>query len=89
MTASADIRKRDRIIEELRTFIKKVLTEPEIAAKSVAIARELLNEENADRKIADRISATTSIKIPAEMSDADRLYLELLREVVRDEKALY
>ncbi len=88
MTA-IEVRNRDRIIEELKVFIKKVLVEPEIAAKSVAIARELINEEEAERKIADKISATTSIKIPASMSDADKLYLELLREVVQDEKALY
>jgi hypothetical protein len=29
------------------------------------------------------------VKIPAEHSDADKLFLEVLREVVRDEKAMY
>ncbi|PXF28677.1 hypothetical protein WH50_25080 [Pokkaliibacter plantistimulans] len=88
-SVSADIRKRDRMIEELRGFIKKVLIDPSIATQSLDIARALMNETNAERKIADRISATTSIKIPADLSDADKMYLDLLKEVLRDEKALY
>jgi hypothetical protein len=42
--------------------------------------------------IANEISDTTSIHIPdsaEEHSEADRLFLELLKEVVQEEKALY
>jgi uncharacterized membrane-anchored protein YjiN (DUF445 family) len=88
MTA-IEVRNRDRIIAELRTFIKKVLVEPDIVNRSLSITRKMLNEGDADKKIAEQISATTSIKIPAEHSDADKLFIELLKEVVRDEKALY
>ncbi|OMH28387.1 hypothetical protein [Motiliproteus sp. MSK22-1] len=88
MTA-IDVRNRDRIIEELRIFIKKVLIEPEIVNQSLAITRELIDEEDADHLISQKISDTTNIKIPAEHSDADTLFIQLLKEVVRDEKALY
>ena len=88
MTA-IDVRNRDRIIEELRIFIKKVLIEPEIVNQSLDITRELIDEEDADHKISQKISETTNIKIPTEHSDADTLFIQLLKEVVRDEKALY
>ncbi|MFP8966577.1 hypothetical protein ACKC9G_08385 [Pokkaliibacter sp. CJK22405] len=88
-SVSADIRKRDRMIEELRGFIKKVLIDPSIATQSLNITRELLNQDDAYKQIAERISATTTIKIPQDFSDADKMYLDLLKEVVRDEKALY
>ena len=88
MTA-IDVRNRDRIIEELRTFIKKVLVEPEIIDSSLKITRELIDEDDANHRIAEQISATTNVKIPANLSDADKLFIDLLKEVVRDEKALY
>ena len=89
MSSLEDIKNRDRTIEELRSFIKKVMIEPGIIEQSLAITRELINSENADRIIAEKISASTNVKIPAEHSYADRLFLELLKETVRDEKALY
>ena len=87
--ANLETRNRDRMIEELKIFIKKVLVEPEIARTSVNIARKLANEKDADRLIGEAISAQTSIKIPPEHSPADKLFLEILKDVVRDEKALY
>ena len=89
MSIAEDIRNRDRTIEELRGFIKKVLVEPSIMERSLAITRELINSENADQLIGERISATTNVKIPIEHSDADKLFIDLLKETVRDEKALY
>jgi len=86
---ASDIRNRDRIIEELRVFIKKVLAEPKIIDACLAITRELIDADDADALIAERISATTNVKIPLQHSAADKLFLELLRETVRDEKALY
>ena len=86
---SLELRNRDRAIEELRIFLKKICVEPEIISHSLAITRDLIDEENADAIIAQKISDTTNVKIPTEHSDADRLFLQVLREVVRDEKAMY
>ena len=87
--SSIEIRNRDRIIEELRVFLKKVMVEPDIIPHSVAVARELIDHEDAARLIAERISDTTNVKISVQHSAADKLFLELLKEVVRDEQALY
>ncbi len=87
--SAIEIRNRDRTIEEMRIFIKKVLVEPEIVPHCLQIARQLIDEDNADQKIAEQISGTTNVKIPSDHSDADKLFIELLKEVVRDEKALY
>ncbi len=87
--ANIEVRNRERVIEELRVFIKKVLVEPEIIGTSLQITRECIDEDDADHKISEQLSATTNVKIPAQHSEADRLFIELLKEVVRDEKALY
>ena len=47
MSSLEDIKNRDRTIEELRSFIKKVMIEPGIIEQSLAITRELINSENA------------------------------------------
>ena len=60
-----------------------------IRDSSLAITRDLIDEENADAIIAQKISDTTNVKIPTEHSDADKLFLQVLREVVRDENAMY
>jgi len=78
-----------KVIAELRTFIKKVLTDPTIAVKVMDIARRLKDEPDADRKIADEISSTTIVRIPEKMSEADLMFLEIIREVLDDEMALY
>ncbi len=85
----AEIKNKERVINELTSFIRKVLVEPEICGTALAIAREHLNDENAEIVIADKLSASTNIKIPVEHSEADRLFLELLIDVIKDEKALY
>ncbi|MFT5720263.1 MAG: hypothetical protein ACI9W6_000553 [Motiliproteus sp.] len=87
--SAIDIRNRDRTIEELRGFIKKVLVEPEMVPNCLNIARELIDQDNADNLIGTKISSITSVKIPAQHSTADKLFIDLLKEVVRDEKALY
>ena len=87
--SNLELRNRDRAIEELRIFLKKIFVEPDIIPHSLAITRELIDEDNADIIIAKKISDTTNVKIPAEHSDADKLFLQVLREVVRDEKAMY
>lgn len=85
----AEIKNKERVINELLRFVRKVLVEPEICDKAKEIARAHFNEKDAMNLIAEELSATTNVKIPAEHSDADRLFLELLIDVVRDEKALY
>jgi len=85
----AEIKNKDRVINELMLFIRKVLSEPEICEKAIEIARKHINEPNADVLIADELSSSTNVKIPIEHSDADTLFLQVLKDVVRDETALY
>ena len=85
----AEIKNKERVINELMSFIRKVLVEPEICETALEIAREHLNDENAEIVIADKLSAATNIKIPIEHSEADRLFLEVLIDVIKDEQALY
>ncbi len=85
----AEIKNKDRVINELMLFIRKVLAEPEISEKAIEIARKHINEPNADMLIAEELSSTTNVKIPIEHSDADTLFLQVLKDVVRDETALY
>ena len=53
------------------------------------IARRLKDEPDADRKIAEAVSAQTNVRIPEQLSDADRMFLEIINEVLDDEAALY
>jgi len=85
----AEIKNKERVINELLRFIRKVLVEPDISEKALEIARKHFNDANAKDLIAEELSSTTNVKIPLEQSDADRLFLELLIDVVRDENALY
>ncbi|WP_372965211.1 hypothetical protein [Marinobacter sp.] len=78
-----------KMIGELRVFIKKVLSDPTIAVKSVDIARKYKGQTNSDELIAREISANTTIRIPENWSDADKMFLEILHEVLDDEDALY
>lgn len=78
-----------KMIDELRVFIKKVLSEPTIAVKSMDIARKYRNEPNANELIAREISANTTIRIPERWSKADHMFLDIIHEVLDDEEALY
>jgi len=92
--SSSEIQKT-RVINELRGFIKKLLQDPKILEQSLEIARRHLPEGSSQAvmaRIANEISDTTSVHIPedpADHSEADKLFLELLREVVGEEQALY
>ena len=92
--ASSEIQKT-RVINELTRFIKKLLQDPKVLETSLDIARRHLengSDSSVMSDIANEISDTTSIHIPdsaEEHSEADRLFLELLKEVVQEEKALY
>ncbi|WP_447528786.1 MULTISPECIES: hypothetical protein [unclassified Vreelandella] len=92
---SASEIQKTRVINELRGFIRKLLQDPDILLQSLAVARRELAEGSspaAMARIANEVSGTTSVHIPedpAEHSEADKLFLELLREVVQEEQALY
>ncbi|GAA3561172.1 MULTISPECIES: hypothetical protein [Marinobacter] len=87
--SSASESRQAKTIDELRTFIKKVLSDPTVAVKSVEIARKYRNEQNANELIAREISANTTVRIPEQWSEADRMFLDILHEVLDDEAALY
>ena len=87
--SSSNESRQAKMIDELRGFIKKVLADPTIPAKCMEIARNLHMEQESDRKIADEISSTTTIRIPENMSEADELFIEVVKEVLEDEAALY
>lgn len=92
--SSSEIQKT-RVINELQGFIRKLLQDPRVLDQSLEVARRHLPEGSSQdvmARIANEISDTTSIHIPedpAEHTEADRLFLELLREVVNEEQALY
>lgn len=85
----SEIKHQERVINELLGFIRKVLVEPDICTAAMEIGRKYESDPNAARLIADELSATTNVKIPLEHSEADSLFLELLIDTVKDEKALY
>lgn len=85
----AEIKNKERVINELMGFIRKVLVEPEICDAAKEIARKHMGADDAATLIADELSATTNVKIPLERSDADELFLYVLQEVIKDEQALY
>ena len=89
MTDVSGIKNKDRVISELLLFIRKVLAEPEICSQAKEITRKYLNEKDAKQLIANELSGTTNVRIPIEHSEADRIFLELLIDVVKDENALY
>jgi len=85
---------KHRVINELRDFIKKLLQDPQILEQALDIARRHRGDGTADamQRIVREITDTTSIHIPddpQEYSEADVLFLELLKEVVDEEQALY
>ncbi len=86
---SAEESRQAKIISELRVFIRKVLSDPTVATKCMEIARRLQNEPDANKLIAEEISASTIVRIPEEHSDADKMFLEIIHEVLDDEAALY
>ncbi|KEF30840.1 MAG: hypothetical protein EP339_15350 [Gammaproteobacteria bacterium] len=88
MSTSAESRQA-KMIDELRVFIKKVLSDPTIAVKSMEIARQHRSEPNAKELIARDISANTTIRIPENWSEADKMFLEIIHDVLEDEEALY
>ncbi|WP_339801162.1 hypothetical protein [uncultured Marinobacter sp.] len=78
-----------RAIDELRVFIRKVLSDPTVAVKCMEIARKHRGKPDAEKLMAEEISATTIVRIPENWSEADKMFLEILGDVMDDEEALY
>lgn len=85
----SEIKNKERVINELMLFIRKVFDEPQICEIAKEIARKHIDKQDANQLIAEELSATTNVKIPIEQSDADQLFLQTLKDLVRDEQALY
>lgn len=81
-----------RALSELRLFLKKLLLEPGTLEKTLEIAQCHYGDHKMMDKVAEDITSKTLIKIPEdpeERSEADKLFLDLLKEVVEESKALY
>ncbi|WP_111496946.1 MULTISPECIES: hypothetical protein [Marinobacter] len=87
--STASESRQARIIDELRVFIKKVLSDPTVAVKCIEIARRHKDDPNADQKIAEEISANTTVRIPENWSEADKMFIDIIHDVLDDEAALY
>ncbi|MFY0658469.1 MAG: hypothetical protein JXR12_17185 [Neptunomonas phycophila] len=87
--AIKEIKNKERVINELLLFIRKVFSEPEICAHAKEITRKHLGKKDAAVLIAEELSSTTNVKIPLDHSEADDLFLQLLIDLVKDETALY
>jgi len=53
------------------------------------IAREHQHKPDASQVIAEQISASTIVRIPEEHSDADKIFLKIIHDVLDDDAALY
>ena len=78
-----------KVISELSVFIRKVLSDPTVASKCMEIARKLKDAPNADKLIAEEISDSTIVRIPEELSDADKIFIDMIGQVLDDDAALY
>ena len=91
MSSSTEMTKA-RALSELRQFLKKLLLEPGTLEATLEIAKRHYGDHKMLDKVAEDITNETLVKIPEdpeERSEADKLYLELLKEVVEESQALY
>jgi len=87
--SSAEESRQAKVISELCVFIRKVLSDPTVAPKCMEVARKYKGQPEAIKLMADEISSSTIVRIPEEHSDADKLFLKAVQEVLDDESALY
>lgn len=80
---------QQRIIDEFLRCFRKMLMDPELAAELVRIAKENIREPNAYQRIAEEVSNQTTIKIQENHTDADRMFIKLLMDVVKGDSQLY
>ena len=91
MSNSNEITKA-RALAELRQFLKKLLLEPGTLEKTLEIAKRHYGDHQMLDKVANDITTETLVKIPdnpEDRTEADELFLELLKEVVEESQALY
>ncbi|WP_438463392.1 hypothetical protein [Marinomonas sp. PE14-40] len=80
---------QQRIIDEFLRCFRKMIMEPELAGELVRIAKEHINEPNAYERISEEVSSQTTLKITDEHTDADRMFINLLIDVVKGDSNLY
>lgn len=80
---------QQRIIDEFLRCFRKMLMDPTLSANLTRIAKEYLNEPNAYQRIAEEVSSQTTLKIQEEHTDADKLFIKLLIDVVKGDSNLY
>ncbi len=85
----SEIKNKERVIDELMLVLRKIMVEPEICGLALQAARDHLKDEHPNMAIAEALSGCSNVKIPLHHSEADTLFLEMLKELVRDEQALY
>ena len=88
MTTPTESRQQ-KVIDELKGFIRKVLSDPTVAARCMEIAREYRHSRRAREEMAREISAQTIVRIPEEHSEADETFLDIIEDVLEEEDALY
>lgn len=80
---------KQRVIDEFLRCFRKMLMDPELAVDLVRIAKENINDPNAYQRIAEEVSNQTTIKIQEEHTEADRMFIKLLIDVVKGDSQLY
>ncbi|MGR0279929.1 hypothetical protein ACUM5Y_12915 [Marinomonas dokdonensis] len=80
---------QQRIIDEFLRCFRKMLMDPELAGELVRIAKENINEPNAYERIAAEVSNQTTLKIQENHTEADRMFVKLLMDVVKGDSLLY
>lgn len=80
---------QQRIIDEFLRCFRKMLMDPELSTNLIRIAKEHINDPDAYQRIAEEVSSQTTLKIQEEHTEADRLFINLLIDVVKGEANLY
>jgi hypothetical protein len=80
---------QQRVIDEFLRCFRKMLMDPELAGELTRIAKENINEPNAYERIAEEVSSQTILKIQDDHTDADRMFIKLLMDVVKGDSQLY
>jgi len=80
---------QQRVIDEFLRCFRKILMNPELSGELVRIAKENINEPDAYQRIAEEVSNQTTLKIQEEHTEADRMFIKLLMDVVKGDAFLY
>jgi len=80
---------QQRIIDEFLRCFRKMLMDPELSTNLTRIAKEHLDKPDAYQRIAEEVSRQTTLKIQEDHTDADKLFINLLIDVVKGDSNLY